>query len=138
MPTYEFSQGELGDLIEQSPVFNSEDQAAILAALQNAGVFNSGGAGGTDATTTVVDPNNIPPGGFEVVVVNGAPEGGAEVSAFAKTASAGGTPVDLPSGNTAYIFNTDDAVNATMHGGGNHVIVTGGGDDSFTSSGSSK
>src|SRR3569623_3531361 len=121
MATYDFSQDQLSDLIDGSGVFSSDDRDAIIQALQYVGVFSTGSESGADAHTVVVGPDDLPTVDPEVVVVTGAPDG----------------HVNLDPANTAYIFDTIVAVDASLHGTGNHVLVTGGGNDHLVSTGSS-
>src|SRR3954449_1888838 len=116
MATYDYNNDQLGDVIESGGGFWSTDRDEILQALQQAGIF----AGG-DANVEVLGGDDQPTSGDDVAYYTEAPD----------------HPVTLDPSVGAYIFDTNDEVDATLNGSGSEVIVTGGGDDAITSNGSS-
>ena len=61
MATYDFSQSQLSDFIDESPVFSPEDGDAIISALQKAGVFSASSPGGADAGPHSRGCRGVPP-----------------------------------------------------------------------------
>ena len=73
MASYNYTQDQLADFVDDSGVFSSSDRDEIIHALQNAGIFSSSSPSGTDAHVHVLGPDEVPTSGDEVAYYTESP-----------------------------------------------------------------
>ncbi len=123
MTTYNYTEAELSDKIDDLSVFTTDARDSILQGLNTIGVFNSASIAGNLVRTDVIPADSVtdPDPGEEVILFTGDPAG----------------PQTLSGDDTSAIFASDSSIDVTINAFGKAFVATDSGDDTVTSTGTS-
>ena len=123
MTTYNYTEAELSDKVDDLSVFSSDARDSILEGLTSIGVFKSASIAGDLARVETIPVGSTPdPGeGEEVILFTGDPAG----------------PQTLSGADTSAIFASDSNIDVTINAFGKSFVATDSGDDTITSTGTS-